>query len=61
VQADGALVELARIEHAVNRFERVDGQAATHYLDGFTGLDRGLPERDVLMLLHENCPPAIVG
>ena len=50
MQAHGALIELARIEDTVDRFERVDGARLRHiHLDGFGGLDGAFAENDVLM------------
>ena len=50
MQADGALVEFAGIEDAMDGLEGVDGAGMRGiHLDGFRGLDRGFAESDVLM------------
>jgi len=50
VHADGALVEFARIEYAMDRRERVDGAGVRHvHLDRPGGLDGGFAGGDVLM------------
>jgi hypothetical protein len=50
VHAYGALIELTRIEDAVDRFKRVDGARLRRiHLDGFRGFDGGPAQSDVLM------------
>ena len=50
VQADGALIKLARIEDAVNGFERVDGAGVRGvHLDRVGGLDGGFALGDILL------------
>ena len=50
VEADGALVEVARVEDAVNGGERVDGAGVVEvHLDSVGGLDVGLTSGEVLV------------
>ena len=50
VQADGALVEVTRIEDAVNWLERIDGAGMSQiHLDGFGGFDMAFAGCNILM------------
>ena len=50
VEADGALVEFARIQNAVNRRERVDGAGLQDiHLNNFSGVDCAFAGGNVLL------------